>query len=84
MVRKLLEGILTDNGLIRGSQHGFVHGRSSPMNLKSQEFQEFETPIKFLKKVDGGSAIDIVYMGFSKDFDKISLDRLQWKVRSFT
>ena len=33
------------------------------------------------KKVDEGSAVDVVYMDFSKDFDKVPHGRLVSKVR---
>ena len=67
VVGKLLEGILRDRiyrhletqGLIKDSQHGFVSGKSCLTNLI--EFFEGVT-----KKVDEGSAVDVVYMDFSK------------------
>ena len=83
VVGKLLEGILRDRiyrhlerqGLIRDSQHGFVSGKSCLTNLI--EFFEGVT-----KKVDEGSAVDVVYMDFSKAFDKVPHGRLLHKVKS--
>ena len=74
----MLEGILRDRidrhlemqGLIRDSQHGFVSGKSCLTNLI--EFFEGVT-----KKVDAGSAVDVVYLDFSKAFDKGILSDLE-------
>ena len=55
--------------MIRDSQHGFVSGRSCLTNLI--EFFEHVT-----KCVDDGSAVDVVYMDFSKAFDKVPHGRL--------
>ena len=51
-------------GLIRDSQHGFVSGKSCLTDLI--DFFGGAT-----KKVDEGSAIDVVCMDFSKAFDKV-------------
>jgi len=83
VVGKLLEGTLRDRiyrhlerqGLIRDSQHSFVSGKSCLTNLV--EFFEGVT-----KKVDEGSAVDVVYMDFSKTFDKVPHGRLLHKVKS--
>ena len=77
MVGNLLEGILRDRiyrhletqVLIRDSQHGFVSGKPCLTNFI--EFFEGVT-----KKADEGSAVDIVYMDFSKAFDKVLHGRL--------
>ena len=82
-VGKLSEGTLRDRiyrhlerqGLIRDNQHGFVSGKSCLMNLIA--FFEGVT-----KKVDEGSAVDIIYMDFSKAFDKVPHGRLLHKVKS--
>eukprot|EP00061_Rhincodon_typus_P008854 g31841.t1 len=71
VVGKLLEGILRDRvymyletqELIRHSQHGFVHGKPCLTNLI-----EFFEEVK--KKIDEGRAVDVIYMDFSKTFDK--------------
>lgn len=38
--------------------------------------------IKEVTKVDGGRTLDIIYMDFSKDFNKVPHGRLPWEVRS--
>ena len=81
VVGKLLEGILRVRsyrhlemqGLIRNSQNGFVTGESCLTNLI--EFFEGVT-----KKVDEGSVVDVVYMDFSKVFDKVPHGRMLHKI----
>eukprot|EP00061_Rhincodon_typus_P017271 g45888.t1 len=68
----LLEGILTDRiymylgrqELIRDHHHGFVFGKSCSTNLI--EFFEEVT-----KRTDEGRAVDVVYLDFSKMFNKV-------------
>lgn len=55
-------------------QHGFVKGRSCLTNLI--EFFEEVT-----KMIDEGKAVDVVYMDFSKAFDKVPHGRLVQKVK---
>ena len=62
------------NSLIKDSQHGFVSGRSCLMNLI--EFFEQVT-----KQVDEGKAVDVVYIDFSKAFDKVPHGKLVHKIR---
>ena len=61
------------SSLITDSQHGFVRGRSCLTNLI--EFFEEVT-----KQVDEGKAVDVVYMDFSKAFDKVPRGRLMSKM----
>ena len=83
VVGKLMESILRDSiynyldrqDLIRSSQHGFVRGKSCLTNLI--EFFEEVT-----RNVDEGKAVDVVYMDFSKAFDKVPHGRLVKKVQS--
>ena len=71
MVGKLLERILRDriyshleiSGRISERQHGFVKGRSCLTKL----IEVFE---EVTKMIDEGRAVDVVYMDFSKAFDK--------------
>ena len=53
---------LTENKLIKDSQHGFMQGKSCSTNLV--EFLE-----KVTKTVDGGKPVDVFYLDFAKAFD---------------
>ncbi|MDZ1603208.1 reverse transcriptase family protein, partial [Klebsiella pneumoniae] len=82
VVGKVMEKVLKDriaehlerHCLIRDSQHGFVKGRSCLTSLIA--FFEEVT-----KQVDEGKPVDVVYMDFSKAFDKVPHGRLMEKVR---
>ena len=66
---------LEENDLINPSQHGFMRRKSCTTNLL--EFLE-----KVTSEVDQGNALDIVYLDFSKAFDKVPHRRLLEKVRA--
>ncbi len=78
---KILESILKDdimehllsNGLIKDSQHGFMRGRSGTTNLVT--FLEKATLAK-----DNGKPMNVVYLEFSKAFDKVLHRRLLRKM----
>ena len=80
---KIMESIVKDdvteyleeNKLINNSQHGFRQKRSCLTNLL--EYMEEVT-----KTVDSGQNIDMVYLDFSKAFDKVPIKRLLIKVRA--
>ena len=82
-VCKIMKSILKDNiinhleqnGLIRDSQHGFRAGRSCLTNLLY--FMEIVT-----KQVDKGIPVDVVYLDFSKAFDKVPHNHLIKKNQS--
>eukprot|EP00061_Rhincodon_typus_P009918 g33776.t1 len=82
VVGKLLEKILRDriyshmeiSGHISEKQHGFVKGRSCLTNLV--EFFE-----EVMSMIDEGRAVDVVYMDFSKAFDRVPHGRLIQKVK---
>ena len=82
VVGKLMEKILRDRiyehlekfSMLKNTQHGFVKGRSCLTSLV--EFFENVT-----KHIDEGKAVDVVYMDFSKAFDKVPHARLLEKVR---
>jgi len=57
---------LTENKLIKNSQHGFLKDRSCVTNLL--EFLEEATTV-----VDGGAGFDIIYLDFAKAFDKVPI-----------
>ena len=66
---------LVKHNLINTSQHGFLKARSCLTNL-----------LCFLKKlqkwVDDGSPVDVVYLDFQKDFDKVPHQRLILKLKA--
>ena len=82
-VSKVLETLVKDavldhlysKKLIRETQHGFTKGKSCLTNL-----------LKFLeevtKYVDEGNPVDVLYLDFSKAFDKVPHKRLVEKVKA--
>ena len=60
---------LENNAVITRSQHGFFKNKSCQTNLIS-----FFDPVTSL--VDCGNAVDIIYLDFSKAFDKVPHDLL--------
>ena len=80
---KVLESILRDNivnhlnthTLLLKSQHGFTKGKSCLTNLLS--FLEDVT-----KAIDEGKPLDVIYLDFSKAFDKVPHKRLLHKIES--
>ena len=82
VVCKILEKIvkkgicqhLEREGLISDAQHGFRSGRSCLTNLL--DFLEFVTD-----QVDKGENVDIIYLDFSKAFDKVPHRRLVHKLK---
>ena len=80
---KVLESILRDNivnhlsthTLLLKSQHGFTKGKSCLTNLLS--FLKDVT-----KAIDEGKPLDVIYLDFSKAFDKVPHKRLLHKIES--
>ena len=83
LICRVLESIIRDNvllhlreyHLINRSQHGFWAHRSCLTNLL--EFLETIT-----KLIDEGHNVDVIYLDFSKAFDKVPHVRLMSKVRA--
>ena len=83
VVGKILESIVKDNvvqhlekyKLLANSQHGFLSGRSCLTNLL--EFLENLT-----SEVDEGNGADVIYLDFSKAFDKVPYCRLARKLQT--
>jgi hypothetical protein len=80
---RLMESLVKDqivrhlerNGLIRSTQHGFMRGRSCTTNLLSF----FE---KITAAIDGGKAVDVIYLDFAKAFDTVPHERMKKKLRA--
>ena len=82
-VSKLMESIIRDciiehlkeHKLVKGSQHGFVSGKSCLTNL-----------LLFLEEVtqyiDKGYPVDVIYLDFAKAFDKVPHQRLLLKMKA--
>ena len=66
---------LTSNNILKISQHGFMKGKSCLTNLL--EYLEVLT-----KLVDEGHSVDVIYLDFSKAFDKVPHERLLSKMKS--
>jgi hypothetical protein len=83
LVGKIMESILKDvimehlekHDLVRDSQHGFMRGKSCLTNLL--EFLEDVT-----LNIDEGRPVDVIYLDFSKAFDKVPYQRLFRKLYS--
>ncbi|KAF7239250.1 RNA-directed DNA polymerase from mobile element jockey [Varanus komodoensis] len=68
--------MLDREGRLTVTQHSFRKNRSCQTNLV--EFYD-----KVLRWLDGGDAVDVVYLDFSKAFDKVPHDILVEKLSSF-
>ena len=83
IVGKMMESVIAKNirehlerhKLINESQHGFTKGRSCLTNLLSFYSKVYEA-------ADNGDNYDILYLDFSKAFDKVPHQRLLRKVRA--
>ncbi len=70
----MINHLITKN-LIKDTQHGFMPGRSCATNLIS--FLESVTEAK-----DNAKSVDVIYLDFSKAFDKVPHKRLSVKLRA--
>jgi ribonuclease P/MRP protein subunit RPP40 len=83
IIGKIAESIIKDNivayldiyNLIKSNQHGFTKGKSCLTNLL--DFFEEVT-----KDLDEGKSMDLIYLDFSKAFDKVPYERLFKKLES--
>lgn len=75
IIREKISEHLNNNNLLNKTQHGFMKNRSCQTNLL--EFMD-----KITEYVDNGEPVDIVYLDFSKAFDKISHSKLLIKLEA--
>ena len=83
VICKVMESILKDalmghivtNHILNESQHGFLSGKSCLTNLL--EYLETLT-----KLIDEGHSVDVIYLDFSKAFDKVPHVRLASKLKA--
>ena len=68
VIRDTMVEHLTRKCLLRQSQHGFIRGTSTVTNLL--EYLE-----ELTKAVDRGDDMDVLYMDFTKAFDKVPIRR---------
>ena len=69
LIKTSIQMFLDRNELIHSSQHGFRTGRSCLTNLL--EYLEYVS-----RELDEGKLLDVVYLDFSKAFDKVPHQRL--------
>lgn len=74
VVKDSIQSHLDEHKLIVDSQHGFRSGKSCLTNLL--EFFEYVT-----SEVDQGEDVDVIYLDFSKAFDKVPHQRLLHKLK---
>ena len=67
---------LLENKLINNSQHGFMQKKKS-CTTNLLEFLE-----KVTESIDSGTPMDIIYLDFSKTFDKVPRLRLLEKMKA--
>ena len=76
IVKKHLVNHIERNNLLSNSQHGFRTGRSVQTNL----IEFFDVTTKWW---DEGKSFDVLYLDFSKAFDKVCHARLVVKLQEF-
>ena len=76
IIKEWIQNHLDANEILKTSQHGFRSGRSCLTNLLS--FLEYVT-----EQLDAGEDVDIIYLDFSKAFDKVPHMRLVHKMREY-
>lgn len=69
----VMTAFLTDHHVIPSEQHGFTRGRSVVTNL-------ITCVNDWTHSVDSGSCVDVIYLDFSKAFDRVPKQRLLSKL----
>ena len=75
IIRDQLVNHLKLNNLIKSSQHGFMKNKSCTTNL-------FEFLDRVTKLIEDGDSVDVIYLDFSKAFDKVPINRLLDKIKA--
>ena len=73
--RKLLEYLSTSN-LISENQHAFLSKRSTISNM-------FECTYDWVNFLNDAKCLDIIYIDFEKAFDKVSIEKLIYKLSKY-
>ncbi|KAJ8969640.1 hypothetical protein NQ317_009573 [Molorchus minor] len=73
IIVKSLLPFLLDHRIIPDEQHGFVPGRSTTTNL-------LQSVNSWMQLIDNNEPVDILYLDFSKAFDKVSKRKLLFKL----
>ena len=73
-IKQAIMDHLLSQGLLSDKQYGFVPGRSCTLQL-------LVCVEKWSLELDSGKPVDIVYTDFSKAFDKVSHQKLIWKLK---
>jgi len=75
IIRDEVVKYLQNEGLVSESQHGFMHGRSCLTNL----LETFEAWMRLLEE---GFGLDVIYLDYQKAFDTVPHQRSIWKLNS--
>ena len=73
-IKQAIMDHLLSQGLLSDKQYGFVPGRSCTL-------QPLVCVEKWSLELNSGKPVDIVYKDFSKAFDKVSHQKLIWKLK---
>ena len=74
VAQRVMHHLETEN-LLGQRQHGFRRGRSCASQLAQQYHN-------VLRALENGEEVDVVYLDFSKAFDKVDIGILLWKLKS--
>ena len=85
IVCKVFESIISDhlityfkqNNLFSNKQYGFIHGRSTQIQL-------LKIIDSWINSIDEGNEINVIYTDFEKAFDKVPHKRLIFKLKQYS
>ena len=76
LVRDHMINYLLDNRLLHAKQYGFIKGRSTSLQL-------LHIMDKWTEYLEQGGQIDVMYSDFEKAFNKVSHNRLIYKLKLY-